>query len=44
MSRSRAPGRSGGRSILDTLFAGGSTVVFLVMMASVAGAVSLYLR
>jgi hypothetical protein len=44
MRRSKAPGRPGGRSILDTLFAGGCTAVFLVMMASVAGAVSLYLR
>lgn len=44
MRTSNAHGRSGGGSILDTLFAGGCTAVFLVMMASVAGAVSLYLR
>jgi len=44
MRRPRTQGRSGGRSILDTLFAGGCTALFLVMMASVAGAVSLYLR
>jgi hypothetical protein len=36
--------RSGRRSILDTLFEGGCTALFLVMMASVVGAVSLYLR
>jgi hypothetical protein len=31
-------------SMLDMLFAGGSTVVFLTIMASVAGAISQYLR
>lgn len=44
MRRFPAPGRTGHRSVLDTLFAGGCTALFLVMMASVAGAVSLYLR
>lgn len=44
MRRSPSRDRAGGRSILDTLFAGACTAVFLVMMASVAGAVSLYLR
>ena len=36
--------RPGGASLLDTLFAGGCTAAFLVMMASVVGAISLYLR
>jgi len=31
-------------SIVDTLFEGGCTAVFLVIMANVAGAVLLYLR
>jgi hypothetical protein len=31
-------------SIVDTLFAGGSTVLFMVMMATVAGAITLYIR
>jgi hypothetical protein len=44
MRRSPSRDRPGGRSILDTLFAGACTAVFLVMMASLAGAVSLYLR
>ncbi len=44
MRRSPASDRAGGGSILDTLFAGACTALFLVIMASVAGAVSLYLR
>ncbi len=31
-------------SVLDTVFAGGCTAVFLTIVASLAGVVSLYLR
>ncbi len=31
-------------SMLDTLFAGGCTAVFLVILASVAGTITLYFR
>jgi hypothetical protein len=39
-----ATARRDGTSILDALFAGGSTALFLVIMASVVGSVSLYFQ
>ena len=42
--RLNAAYKRGRHSILDTLFAGGSTVLFVVMMATVAGAITLYIR
>ncbi len=44
MKKPMAAVREAGPSMLDMLFASGSTAVFLALMASLAGAVSLYLR
>jgi hypothetical protein len=44
MKRSIEAAQQSTPSLVDRLFAGGSTAMFLVIMASVIGAVSLYLR
>lgn len=44
MKKPVAAVRPASPSMLDMLFAGGSTVVFLTIIASVAAAVSTYLR
>lgn len=44
MKKPVAAVRQAGPSVLDTLFAGACTATFLTIMASVAGAMTLYLR